>query len=48
MPGSSTQGVIADSMLRPMAGALSPFSEFTIDGALIECSLKEAELAETA
>ena len=26
----------------------SPFSEFTIDGALIECSLKEAELAETA
>jgi hypothetical protein len=27
---------------------LSPFSEFTIDGALIECSLKEAEMAETA
>ena len=26
----------------------SPFSEFTIDGALIECSLKEAELAESA
>ena len=26
----------------------SPFSEFTIGGALIECSLKEAELAETA
>ena len=24
----------------------SPFSEFTIGGALIECSLKEAELAE--
>ena len=24
---------------------MSPFSEFTIDGALIECSLKEEELA---
>ena len=30
------------------ATELSPFSEFTIGGALIECSLKEAELAETA
>jgi hypothetical protein len=27
---------------------LSPFSKFTIEGALIECSLKEAEAAETA
>ena len=27
---------------------LSPFSKFTIDGGLIECSLKEDELAETA
>jgi hypothetical protein len=27
---------------------LSPFSAFTIDGALIECSLKEAEVPETA
>jgi len=27
---------------------LSPFSEFKIEGALIECSLKEAEGAETA
>ena len=27
---------------------LSPFSKFTIDGALIECSLKEAEASETA
>ena len=27
---------------------LSPFSKFTIDGALIECSLKEDEMAETA
>jgi hypothetical protein len=26
----------------------SLFSEFTIEGGLIECSLKEAELAETA
>jgi hypothetical protein len=30
------------------ATELSPFSEFTIEGALIECSLKETELAETA
>ena len=30
------------------ATELSLFSEFTIGGALIECSLKEAELAETA
>ena len=28
--------------------ALSPFSAFTIDGALIECSLKEAEVSEEA
>lgn len=27
---------------------LSPFSKFTIDGALIECSLKEDEMAEPA
>ena len=27
---------------------LSPFSAFTIDGALIECSLKEAEVPEAA
>ena len=27
---------------------LSPFSKFTIEGALIECSLKEAEASETA
>ena len=27
---------------------LSPFAAFTIDGALIECSLKEDEMAETA
>ena len=27
---------------------LSPFSKFTIEGALIECSLKDAELAEIA
>ena len=26
---------------------MSPFSEFTIEGALIECSLKEAEGSET-
>ena len=26
---------------------MSPFSEFTIEGALIECSLKEAEASET-
>jgi hypothetical protein len=26
---------------------LSPFSKFTIEGALIECSLKQAESAET-
>ena len=30
------------------ATPLSPFSEFKIEGALIECSLKEAEGAETA
>ena len=30
------------------ATQLSPFSKFTIEGALIECSLKEAEQAETA
>ena len=30
------------------ATPLSPFSEFTIEGALIECSLKEAEASETA
>ena len=30
------------------ATELSLFSEFTIGGALIECTLKEAELAETA
>jgi hypothetical protein len=30
------------------ATELSPFSEFTISGGLIECTLKEAELAETA
>jgi hypothetical protein len=31
-----------------VATPLSPFSKFTIDGALIECSLKEAEGSETA
>jgi hypothetical protein len=30
------------------ATPLSPFSEFTIEGALIECSLKEAEASEPA
>jgi hypothetical protein len=30
------------------ATLLSPFSKFSIDGALIECSLKEAEASETA
>ena len=30
------------------ATPLSPFSKFTIEGALIECSLKEAEASETA
>jgi hypothetical protein len=30
------------------ATELSPFSEFTISGGLIECTLKEADLAETA
>ncbi len=30
-----------------IATPLSPFSKFTIEGALIECSLKEAETAET-
>jgi hypothetical protein len=28
--------------------SMSLFSKFTIDGALIECSLKEDEMAETA
>ena len=31
-----------------VATPLSPFSKFTIEGALIECSLKEAEGSETA
>jgi len=31
-----------------VATPLSPFSEFKIEGALIECSLKEAETSETA
>jgi hypothetical protein len=31
-----------------VATPLSPFSTFTIEGALIECSLKEAESVETA
>ena len=30
------------------ATLLSPFSKFSIEGALIECSLKEAEASETA
>ena len=38
MPNNSSQEIIAEC--RPL------FSEFTIGGALIECSLKEAELAE--